>query len=248
MICLCLIGSIKEGRADIPPFGAYAQLMVPRYFSEFKKLLYLEVDQIVQKDLSSLWHHVYSEGIVLGAVRNLNGETGEYIQPNDENFTSKYPGATYFNTGVFLFDTNYWESNSLEDLCLSYVAKQRDSLGNEYMYYAQGAINHALASTISSLKEKYNWTGLGYRDGIPSAFLNNASILHWNGPSKPWISGSNYQSYYLESSGITRSRLDELFLLDLKVQRNLGDSTAVPSRRARVKLLMNKLLGIPRFT
>lgn len=225
---LCKRLYFQEGRADIPPFAAYSQLMLPRYFSEFKKILFLEVDQVVQHDLSPLWAKIAKEDIKLAAVRTLDGQTGDYIKTSDHFFTEENPGASSYNTGVFLFDTEHWIANSLEDKCLDYVKKQQQSKGQTYKFYAQGAINLALHDQINDFDPIYNWTGLGWLDSIPSHLLDQASILHWNGPSKPWLEDSRYRAYFLQASGMSSTEIGRLVLADLRAQ-GVKDNELPPS-------------------
>jgi lipopolysaccharide biosynthesis glycosyltransferase len=239
---LCESIYFQEGRADIPPFAAYSQLMLPRYFSEHKKILFLEVDQIVQHDLKPLWEDIYFKDIKLGAVRTMDGETGEYIESPDQFYKAAFPNAKSYNTGVFLFDTEYWVSNQLEASCLHYVSKQQETKGQTYMFYAQGAINCALSSRITDLDSVYNWTGLGYRPNISSSFLKKAAIPHWNGPLKPWMDGSMYQDVYYGASGMTSAQISflrqhEMTMLGKEVIPNNS------KKRKTFKYYLKRILG-----
>jgi len=208
---LCEKNYFQEGRADIPPFAAYSQLMIPRYFPSFSKILFLEVDQVVQHDLLPLWQLIYSKDIKLGAVRSLDGKTGLLNHKvSDEFFASSYPNSKYYNMGVFLFDTQYWISDNLEKRCMSFVAKQIESQGHSYKFYAQGAMNCALHDDITDMDSIYNWTSLGFRNDIPSDLLDKAAILHWSGPLKPWHENGLYKKYYLKETGLTLPELQRL--------------------------------------
>lgn len=245
---LCKRLYFQEGRADIPPFAAYSQLMLPRYFQEYEKILFLEVDQIVQHDLSRLWEMIIREDVKLGAVRTLDGQTGDYIKTSDHYFIEDNPMASYYNTGVFLFDTEHWIANGLEARCLKYVKKQQQSEGQTYMFYAQGAINCALHDQITDLDPVFNWTGLGWRDGIPSHLLEKASILHWNGPSKPWLEDGKYKAYFLKASGMSPAEIRELLQSDLQAQGvSENQLTSISSRRSIrtfIKDALNRILPI----
>ena len=208
---LCSEMYYQEARADIPPFAAYAQLMIPRYFSEYHKILYIEVDQVVQKDLHFLWQTVYKNDVKLGAVPYFDGRTGQvFSEIDDEFFRAAKPKSKYFNTGVFLFDTDYWITNRIEEKCFEYVRKQKDSGGQVYRFYAQGAMNRALASEITSLDHAFNWAGLGYMHDIPPKLLDEATILHWNGGRKPWMEDGLYRSRYVKASGFSVSDIRKL--------------------------------------
>jgi hypothetical protein len=230
---ICNDHYFKEGRADIPPFATYSQLMIPRYFSSFSKILFLEVDQIIQRNLDSLWQHVYEKNIKLGAVRSIDGKTGALNSDcPDPHYAARYPHAKYYNTGVFLFDTQHWLELDLEGKCLSCAREQIKSQGHTYKYYAQGAMNCALHQDITDLEPVYNWTGLGYKIDIPSEMLDRAAILHWNGSRKPWLSDGLYSSYYLEASGLSEKEI--ACLRDLSMASNLANGkNSEPGRLRR---------------
>lgn len=37
------------------------------------------------------------------------------------------------------------------------------------------------------LPAQWNFDGLGYKDRLPATQLQKASVLHWNGRDKPWL-------------------------------------------------------------
>ncbi len=178
---------IAEKRSDIPVFH-YTQLMVPQYFPEYDKILFLEVDQWVQKDLAPLWRWVHEEDIKLAAVCKQKGEK------NPESFTRARPGKKYFNTGVVVVDTRHWIDNKLLEKCFDECKKQKASGGTYYTNYAQGAMNMALDFTEMPIG--YNFTGLGWRKDLKKKDIEKATILHWNGRRKPWCEDGLYKEYY----------------------------------------------------
>lgn len=189
----------REGRADIPAFATYAQLLIPKYFSEYSKILFMEVDQIVQKDLAKFWHQCFSEDIKLGAVRSRNSD-GSFANP-PELFRKVVPGGAYYNMGVVLVDTLFWNENSFTDRCFSECKIQKECHGDRFNFYAQGAMNNALHEYVTDLGFEYNVTGLGYKKDYDQETLKTAVILHWSGPRKPWELDGLYKEWYFSSYG-----------------------------------------------
>ncbi|MEA5620672.1 glycosyltransferase [Cronbergia sp. UHCC 0137] len=193
-IILCQDLYYQEGRADIPSFAAYAQLFLPKYFSEYSSFLFMEVDQIVRKDLAPLWQQCVNDDVKLGAVRS-QGVDGSYLAPPD-SFKKLHPDGCYHNMGVVYVNTNYWNQNDFFNKCIYELKLQKDSSGERLDFYAQGAMNNAIHQYVSDLDHKYNVTGLGYQENIQKEILEGAAILHWSGSRKPWHPDGMYKNFY----------------------------------------------------
>jgi lipopolysaccharide biosynthesis glycosyltransferase len=184
----------ERDRADITAQN-YLLFLVSRYFPEFAKILLLETDMVVQKDLADLWQMAYEKNIKIGIVRPINSQTGA-IDSNRSDY----------NLGLILIDTQYWTNNQLEDKCFDYVKKQFNSQGTLYRYYCQGAASLALRDHVIDdvylLDSTYNYSGLGHIENIPEKLMNDAHILHWTGPRKPWLSNGLYKEYYTKNTMI----------------------------------------------
>jgi lipopolysaccharide biosynthesis glycosyltransferase len=183
----------KEKRGDIPPFSAYAQIFLPKYFPELDNFLYMEVDQTVRGDLAPLWIECVSKEYCLAASIFLD----DYFLPKSiDSFQLLYPNAKMYNTGVFFVNTNKWKLNNFEMLCIEEIELQKTTNGKRFDFYAQGAINNALHKYINEVPWIYNTTGLGHLIGISNKIINNAIVLHWTGPHKPWTSNGLYKDLY----------------------------------------------------
>lgn len=184
---------MPEGRKDIANFG-YAQLLFPFYFANFKKILFLEPDQIVRSDLAPFWREMWEKDMKLCAAGKLTGPTYTI-----KTLRQLYPTikTKCYNAGVMLVDTEYWNTHNYLQLCLDALQKQKDTNGAYYDYYAEGAINVALQPYIVEIDAIYNTRGLGNCETITKDILEKAVILHWNGDRKPWLANGLYKSYYL---------------------------------------------------
>lgn len=198
-LALCNQLYFQESRVDIPPFATYAQLLIPKYFSEYPKILFMEVDQIVKQDLAQLWQRFDSEDIKLGAVRSRNSD-GSFGTP-PKSFLRVAPEGHYFNMGVVLVDTAFWLEKDYTEKCFSECRKQKESNGARLEFYAQGAMNNALHEYVTGLDFKYNVTGLGYKTDHDPKILDDAVILHWSGSRKPWVLDGLYKRLYYPDYG-----------------------------------------------
>jgi lipopolysaccharide biosynthesis glycosyltransferase len=185
---------VQEARSDITGFG-YAQLLICNYFSEYKKILFMEPDQIVRCDLAPFWNEMHDKNIWLAAVNyNIGGFT---LATLAKLYTEgKVLKTCAFNCGVVVYDTEFWIKNNLGKLCFDAVMTQKETNGTYYNYYAEGAMNVALQNYFYELEQKYNFCDLGWKPNIPKSSLDTAVILHWNGLNKPWKHNGYYKEYY----------------------------------------------------
>lgn len=211
---------LREGRADIPPFSAYAQFLLPRYFSEYESFLYMEVDQIVRGDLAKLWLECRANKPPLAAAIFLDHN---FKQTTVHSFNKINPNAKCFNTGVLYVDVNYWLTHNFESLCFDELRLQLESNGKRFEFYAQGAINNALHTYIYEFPWIYNVTGLGHVRGLNISILKSAKILHWTGSRKPWKFDGLYRDLYYENEHLKNNSdyhipfpLIQSFILNLK--------------------------------
>ena len=180
-----------EARTDLTYF-IYSQFYISKYFSNYKKIVFMEPDQLVKKDLALLWEKVWREDIKLAAVKSNAGEktleTLRLIYPNEETKT--------FNSGVVVVDTEYWNKNNFTELCIKECIKQKNANGTRYNFYQEGAMNIALQKEFTELDKSYNCMGLGWDLNVNKEDIEDAVILHWNGNHKPWLDCGLYKEYY----------------------------------------------------
>lgn len=187
----------REGRADIPAFSAYAQFVLPRYFSEYNSFIYMEVDQIVRADLAPLWLECIKKESPLSAAAFLDDD---YVSTTVDSFNRIHPKAKCFNTGVLYVDVDFWLSHNFESLCFNELVIQKKLYGKRLDFYAQGAINNALHEYICEFSWLYNVPGFGSVRGISLDVINSAKVLHWTGPLKPWKEDGLYKDLYFDDS------------------------------------------------
>lgn len=180
---------VAETRSDITSFG-YSQLVLPYYFASFPKLLFMEPDQIVQRDLKDLWDSVVSNNIMLSATNYGQGAC------TLKTLKDLYGGGKAHNCGVMVIDTTNWITKNYTSLCIDAAIKQKELNGSYYNFYAEGAMNVALQPYITEMDRTYNFCNLGWAANISRDAINAATILHWNGKNKPWKPDGLYIEYY----------------------------------------------------
>ncbi len=139
--------------------ATYYRLLACRFFSHLDKILYLDSDTLVCRDIAELYNTDISD-YVFGAVRdmaNINDEKnalGMVIR----NFSEKYlNNGPYYNTGVSLLNIKKMAEN--EHLLFETKVPLR--------FVDQDLLNAAFVGKIKTLPLKYN---LAPCSGVPSHF------------------------------------------------------------------------------
>lgn len=98
------------------PLSVYARLFIPNFIDkEISKVIYLDVDMVLQKELQDLWTINLGNNII-GAVKDPRVECfgnswGGGIQNHKElGLPAELP---YFNTGILLIDIDKWRAEDI---------------------------------------------------------------------------------------------------------------------------------------
>ena len=124
------------------------RLFAHRVFKDIDKLLYLDSDTLICKDVSELFN-TDLDGYCLGAVRDMAPSNDPYHPQGIfvKNFSNKYLNSgTYHNSGVLLLNLAEMERN--ENLLLNTKIP--------LFYPDQDLLNAALCGKIKTLPLKYN--------------------------------------------------------------------------------------------
>ena len=173
---------------DHVSIAAYYRLIVSDILPKhLDKILYLDCDIIVNASIKELYNYNI-ERYALGAV--IDESFFEDSKYERLCYEKQYP---YINSGVILFNLNYWRNNRVVDKCLDYISKNPDKV----KLHDQDTINALLHKEISLLPIKYNFqTGflltrhIEFYEKMMSEILQTTKspmIIHYTGPNKPWF-------------------------------------------------------------
>ncbi|KAJ0088310.1 hypothetical protein Patl1_31646 [Pistacia atlantica] len=157
--------------------------LLPEIFPSLKKVVVLDDDIVVQKDLSALWN-LDMGGKVNGAVQFCSVTLGllkSYMGEN--NFDKK---ICAWMSGLNILDLARWREL---DLTKSYRKLAREvSVGEESIEAA--ALRASLLTfqdLIYALDGVWALSGLGHNYGLDIQTIKKAAVLHYNGNMKPWL-------------------------------------------------------------
>ncbi|CAL1412108.1 unnamed protein product [Linum trigynum] len=166
----------------------HLRFYLPEMYPKLHRILFLDDDIVVQKDLTGLWE-IDMDGKVIGAVETCFGSFHRYAQYM--NFShplikAKFnPKACAWAYGMNFFDLDAW---------------RREKCTEEYHYWQTLNENRTLwklgtlppglityYSTTKPLDKSWHVLGLGYNPSISMDEIRNAAVVHFNGNMKPWL-------------------------------------------------------------
>lgn len=190
--------------------ATYARLKITSILSDYKKVIYIDVDALVGGDISSLWNE------------NLAGKSaGVVLDPTLEMFSDDYKLSIglpkehyYFNAGVMVFDLEKMRENKFNDKVEDYFMKY----GNEIKYQDQDILNGALVNDVMYLNPRYNFmpshANIRKKKNIDKLNQYHVSITiplepliisHFCGGGKPWSYNSFHDGFQIYEQLIKRT-------------------------------------------
>ena len=194
------LDSIHSVRAtSILSKAAYLRILIPDLLPEaHQKAIYLDCDIIVEKDLCTLWEHEFRDEPAMGVQDFYDPFISTVSAISNLDKLAMAQDAAYCNSGVIVFNMNFWRKHKLKDLIFEYL--QQNFTSKEL--FDQDGINVIISGrwkildprwnvTLSSLstfgrflklkEEEVNW--------YLNEFKNNPFIVHFTSKHKPWQTG-----------------------------------------------------------
>lgn len=157
--------------------AVYYRLFFPVLIDQsVKRILYIDIDTLVLKDLSKLYFTDLG-GYILGAVYDNYVKTQPLIGIDKE--------GQYFNSGVLLIDIELWNQNHITQKCVDYLL----AFPKKIIYVDQCVLNAIFQSNYKQL-DKYNNYLYSYIPEKASynemkGIKNSITIIHYT-LHKPW--------------------------------------------------------------
>ncbi|KAK9134025.1 hypothetical protein Scep_013553 [Stephania cephalantha] len=177
----------------------HLRFYLPEIFPKLKKVLFLDDDIVVQKDLTGLWS-INMKGKVNGAVETC-GESfhrfDRYLNFSNpliaKNFDPRACGWAY---GMNVFDLDQWRRQNITEV---YHRWQR--LNHDRQLWKLGTLPPGLITFWNCtfpLHRTWHVLGLGYNPNVSQKDIDHAAVIHYNGNMKPWleISLPKYRNYW----------------------------------------------------
>jgi|TARA_B100001964_G_C14186258_1_gene578767 lipopolysaccharide biosynthesis glycosyltransferase len=178
----------------------YYRLLIPYLLPDkFSKVIYLDSDLLILKDLNDLWHKRFDDNIVLAVqdsrIRYVSSSWGGINNYKEMGLSSK---SKFFNTGVLLIDLKKWKAEKISEK----VIKCNEENKKYVKYWDQYGLNVVLSEKWGELDPCWNQ--------FPEITGVDPFILHYVG-KKPIDTDydGEYKDLFLKYLGMTKWRLYE---------------------------------------
>jgi lipopolysaccharide biosynthesis glycosyltransferase len=197
--------------------ASYYRLFISEYLPvEIKKLIYLDCDTIVLKELISLYE-VNIENYLFGAIREFH--TYNYLN-QFQIFDDRY-----FNAGVLLLNLELIRSTDFFTKCIFFIKKNFSKLIN----HDQDVINVVASGRIKELGYQFNYHANLFKFNT----LQEPVIIHYTGYGKPWTN---------KSALITNQPYDFYYWEEFNKQNHLKTSVFIYNFSIKFKLFLKRCL------
>jgi len=171
--------------------AAYYRLFISEYLpKEIKKIIYLDCDTVILKELISLYE-INIENHLFGAILDNPHSTTFFLKNqfhlNDDR---------YFNSGVLLMNLQLIRSTEFLSKCILFIKKSF----SKFVYQDQDVINIVASGKIKELEYQFNYMSPFFKFKT----LQEPAIIHYAGIVKPWnnksalITNQSYDFYYYD--------------------------------------------------
>ncbi|KAL6312696.1 hypothetical protein AAG906_008883 [Vitis piasezkii] len=180
----------------------HLRFYLPDVFPQLDKIVLLDHDVVVQRDLSRLWS-VDMKGKVNGAVETC--QEGEpsfhrmdmFINFSDPMVAERFDAKTCtWAFGMNLFDLHEWRRQNLTAVYHKYL-----QMGLENPLWKAGSLPLGWVTFYKrtvALDRRWHALGLGYESGVGRSQIERAAVIQYDGVMKPWleIGISKYKGYW----------------------------------------------------
>ncbi len=198
--------STPESRSHIPRRASEincSRFYLSEILPDLDKIIYLDTDLIVQRDIAQLDREADLSQHSLAGVSIGNWEVYVF-HPDSEHFRDIDLSRPAFNNGMFAASLAKWRELDLVsrfEYWMEAWSNFHDEHGEVlFCYGSQTLMNAALGGEFLHLDQGWNLWGLGFGDEYSKETLAEAGILHWTGPGKPWKPDGLYKEYWLPYS------------------------------------------------
>ncbi|KAK7292551.1 hypothetical protein RJT34_15402 [Clitoria ternatea] len=177
----------------------HLRFYLPQVYPKLDKILFLDDDIVVQKDLTGLWD-VDLNGKVNGAVETC-GESfhrfDKYLNFSNPHIARNFdPNACGWAYGMNIFDLKEWKKKDITG-----IYHKWQNMNEDRVLWKLGTLPPGLITFYGlthPLNKAWHVLGLGYNPSVDRSEIENAAVVHFNGNMKPWleIAMTKYRSYW----------------------------------------------------
>ncbi|XP_011083645.1 polygalacturonate 4-alpha-galacturonosyltransferase [Sesamum indicum] len=177
----------------------HLRFYLPQVYPKLDKILFLDDDIVVQKDLTGLWS-VDLHDKVNGAVETC-GESfhrfDKYLNFSNPHIAKNFdPNACGWAYGMNIFDLKEWKKKDITG-----IYHKWQNMNEDRVLWKLGTLPPGLITFYGlthPLEKSWHVLGLGYNPSIDRSEIENAAVIHYNGNMKPWLelAMTKYKPYW----------------------------------------------------
>lgn len=217
----------------------YYRFFIPQIFDKDSKILYLDVDMVIEEDINKLWMNDIANsyaGVVQDAYSEMHLKNKNVSPYKGLTFRDYYKNKlkkkelTYFNAGVMLLNLDLMRKDKIDKKLWQFVAKE-----SPLPFQDQDAMNAVMECKLKYLDNKWNI--------FPQFPIKNPAIIHYVGSSKPHecgLQGKYFDNYWKYAKKTPFFSKEDKLLLE-------NTNTEKPEWVKNFKILGKKFLKIRKY-
>ncbi|XP_057516166.1 probable galacturonosyltransferase 3 isoform X2 [Amaranthus tricolor] len=166
----------------------HLRFYLPEVYPKLNKILFLDDDIVVQKDLTPLWS-IDMKGMVIGAVETCKESFhrfDKYLNFSNPLISENFdPNACGWAFGMNMFDLKEWKKRNITG-----IYHHWQELNVDRTLWKLGTLPPGLITFYNlsyPLDRSWHVLGLGYDPALNLTAIENAAVVHYNGNYKPWL-------------------------------------------------------------
>ena len=153
---------------------AYVRLLIPDLKPELKKIIYLDIDIVVNTDIAELYNQDLGEYIIGARYEKYVEEYHSVVSKKNLGIDDRHG---YFNSGVLLIDCEKWRENNITNLLKEAYVRCKNGM----TYHDQDLLNVVFSpNKYLQLDKKFNCLSMD------SYVEDKNMIFHYAGNLKAW--------------------------------------------------------------
>ncbi|XP_039131254.1 probable galacturonosyltransferase 14 [Dioscorea cayenensis subsp. rotundata] len=173
----------------------HLRIYLPELFPNLNKVVFLDDDIVIQRDLSPLWE-INLYGKVNGAVETCKGEDKRVMSKRFKtyfNFSHHLisehldPDECAWAYGMNIFDLSAWRKTDIRETYHRWI---KENLKSNLTLWKLGTLPPALIAFrghVHPIDPFWHMLGLGYQEKTNPETVRKAAVIHYNGQCKPWL-------------------------------------------------------------
>ncbi|KAI3953769.1 hypothetical protein MKW98_017593 [Papaver atlanticum] len=173
----------------------HLRIYLPELFPHLDKVVFLDDDVVVQRDLSPLWN-IDLGGKVNGAVQTCEGDDEWVMSKRFKNYfnfshpliaENLNPDDCAWGYGMNVFDLQAWRKTNIRETYHSWL---KENLRSNLRLWKLGTLPPALIAFrdhVQPIDPTWHMLGLGYQSKTNIESVKKAAVIHYNGQCKPWL-------------------------------------------------------------